>query len=290
MREPLHEESPDTPYAEAEKTQREHYDRILSAYEAHYDEPNTRLYRERFVNGPMFGGLEMRGKHVLEAMCGSGLTTATLLAQGAHVVGLDISAACIQSFQKRWPQCHAVCTSIKRSGLARDAFSVVVIVGGLHHLQPDVEPAIEEIHRLLEPGGTLCFFEPHVGSLPDWFRTLWYKHDSMFAPNEAAIDLESLKRKFADRFEFVGEKYGGNVGHVLVHNSMALRLPLRWKPIYTPLALRIEAALDPLMGRRLSCFVICQWKKRGAAPAPRTTSEAVDVIRAPPPSGVEEHG
>jgi hypothetical protein len=48
----------------------------------------------------------------------------------------------------------------------------------------------------------------------------------------------------------------------MVHNSMAFRIPVRWKPVYAPLLLRLEALLEPFQGKRLSCFVICQWRKR----------------------------
>jgi len=190
------------------------------------------------------------------------MTTAGLLGRGARVTGLDISEACMAAFRRRWPQCEAVCASITNTGLPAESFDAVVVVGGLHHLQPNVEPGVDEIHRLLKPGGWFCFLEPHTGSVPDWFRRQWYKRDLRFARNEAAVDLESLKARYADRFDFIKELYCGNVGFLLVYNSMIFAVPLRLKPLYTPLFLRLEAAINRLQGRRLSCIVICRWRKR----------------------------
>lgn len=247
---------------DAEAAQRDHYDRIAGEYETHYDDPSARDYRRQFIEEPMLGGIDLAGRQVLEAMCVSGMTTAGLLDRGARVTGLDISEACMAAFRRRWPQCQAVCASITNTGLPAESFDAAVVVGGLHHLQPNVAQGIDEIHRLLRPGGWFCFLEPHTGSLPDWFRRQWYKRDMRFARNEAAVDLESLKARYADRFDFVKELYCGNVGFLLVYNSMIFAVPLRLKPLYTPLCLRLESAINRLQGRRLACIVICQWRKR----------------------------
>lgn len=247
---------------DAEATQRDHYNRIGAMFETHYDDPSTHLYRERFIDAPMLQGLDLRGGRVLEAMCGSGFTTGALLGRGARVTGLDISETMIASFAQRWPQCENVCGSIIQSGFPSGSFDAVVIVGGLHHMHPDVDPAVDEIHRILKPGGAFCFLEPHVGSLPDVFRRFWYKRDAMFSDNEAAVDIEHLKRRYAESFDFVHEVYGGNIGHLLIYNSMIFRIPLRWKPLYTPFVLRLEGWIGRLQGKRLACFVVCQWRKK----------------------------
>jgi SAM-dependent methyltransferase len=247
---------------DAEAAQRAHYDRIVAAYDVHYDDEWSRRYRDEFINRPLLDGLDLRGRAVLEAMCGSGMTTPALLSRGAQVTGLDISQACIDSFRTRWPDCRNACASIAQSGLPSEAFDAVVVVGGLHHLQPNVAPAIDEIYRVLKPGGSFSFFEPHTGSLPDLFRQQWYKRDALFQDNEAAIDLERLKDAYAGKFDFVRETYGGNVGFLFVFNSFIFRIPLRLKRYYSPTVLRLEALLQRLQGRRLACTVVCQWRKK----------------------------
>jgi SAM-dependent methyltransferase len=107
------------------------------------------------------------------------------------------------------------CSSITASGFDSDSFDCVAIVGGLHHLHPHVGEAVGEIQRILKPGGSFCFAEPYRGSLPDLVRSFWYKHDNLFASNEASIDLQALKKKFATVFSFDREKYLGNVAYLL---------------------------------------------------------------------------
>src|SRR5688500_10078492 len=88
-----------------EELQRLHYDRIGKEYESHYGDLWSRQYRDRFINEPMFEGIELSGKKVLEAMCGNGQTTEYLLAKGAEVTGLDIAATEVGSFRERFGNC-----------------------------------------------------------------------------------------------------------------------------------------------------------------------------------------
>ncbi len=245
-----------------EQLQKAHYDKIFQAYEAHYNDGCSQRYRQRFFFQPMFRGVTLGGVDALDAMCGGGSATGYLLARGVRVTGLDISKAAIQLYHQRWPHSRTVCSSVLNSGLPDEAFDCVAVIGGLHHLHPAVNAAIQEIHRLLRPGGLFCFIEPHQGSLPDRIRRWWYRRDPIFASNEHAIDLEAIKLLFANRFRFRQEQYGGNIAYLLVLNSMILRIPLGLKPWYTPPLLAVEAFIRPLQGKRFSCFVVCQWQKR----------------------------
>src|SRR5712692_4960538 len=74
-----------------EELQELHYDRISPQYELHYGDPCSQEYRDRFINQPMFAGIDLHGLDVLEAMCSNGQTTEFLLSRGARVTGLDIS-------------------------------------------------------------------------------------------------------------------------------------------------------------------------------------------------------
>ncbi len=252
----------DSPYTQAERLQKEHYDRIAQQYEAHYSDPCSRLYRQRFIYRPMFEGLDLSGKRVLDAMCGSGQTSEYLLSRGAHTTGLDISPEVIESYQRRWPESRAICRSALDTGLEGDSFDCVSVVGGLHHMHPYLSETVRELHRVLKPGGYLCFMEPHSGSLPDVVRRVWYKHDQFFSDNEAAIDLAAVEQEFSSHFTFNRVKYQGSLGFLLVLNSLIFRIPVRLKPLYTPLLLALESLISKLQGKKLSCFVVAQWQKK----------------------------
>lgn len=264
---------PDPGVAQTEESQRAHYDRIIAEYGAHYDDGSSQAYRNRFLYGPMFKGVSLRGQRVLEAMCGSGQTTRFLVDREAQVTGLDISEAAIQSFRKRWPGSEGVCGSIFDTGLAGESFDVVVVVGGLHHLHPHVHRAVDEIHRLLKPGGMFCFCEAHAGSLPDIVRRWWYRSDALFEESEAAIDLDTLKAGFADRFRFDLERYVGSVAYLLVLNSMVFRIPRWLKPLYAVPLCALEGLLSFLHTKRTACAVVGRWRKPSADPGASAAPE-----------------
>lgn len=246
----------------SEQQQELHYATIAAEYEVHYSDASSRDYRWRFIYEPMFAGIELSGKTVLDAMCGSGQTTEYLLAQEATVTGLDISGEAIETFQSRWPGAQGLRRSLFNSNLPASSFDCVAIVGGLHHIHPHVSEGLNELHRLLKPGGYFSFMEPHTGSLPDVVRRFWYKYDRLFADNEAAIDLRGLEDEFADKFTFRSVKYQGNVAFLLVLNSLVFRIPAAWKPAYSRPLMALEGAINRVQGKRSSCFVVAQWQKR----------------------------
>lgn len=245
-----------------DQLQENHYDDIAFQYQQHYDCPQSQKYRKRFIYDPMFDGSDLSGKRVLEAMCGSGQTTDYLLSKGCHVTGLDISSSMIDLFKRRWPNCDSIYRSFFNNGIEDASFDCVVIIGGLHHLQPRVDDAINEVHRILKPGGHFYFVEPNSGSAPNVIRKLWMKADPLFEINEKAIDIKYLQKRYISQFEFTKTLYGGGIAYLLVLNSMVLRIPISMKRLVSPLVMAIESAFKFLQGKRSSCFVICQWKKK----------------------------
>ena len=245
-----------------ELVQKELYDRIASDYEAHNDDDASRQFRDTFIYPHLLGQIDFTGARVLEAMCGSGQVTRQLLARGAHVVGLDVSQSQVQLFKARFPQCAAVCASATDLAFESHSFDHVVVMGGLHHAHPRLEETVGEIHRVLKPGGYLCFSEPHMGSLPDLLRKVWYRFDPLFLSNEASLDFARLKKTFAGSFRFGRDNYLGNLGYLFVYNSLVFRVPLWVKEAYAPAMIRVERALSPFQSRRLSCFCVSQWQKR----------------------------
>ena len=246
----------------SEHLQQRHYDEISNDYEAHYGDLYSVKYRWEFIYGPMFEGLTLSGMNVLDAMCGSGQTTEYLLARHARVTGLDISNEVMDSFSARWGDCRALRRSLLASRLPDQSFDCIAVVGGLHHIQPDVNSAVSEIHRLLRPRGYFCFMEPHSGSLPDLVRRFWYKHDRFFSPNEASIDVKALESSFASDFTFKKVEYLGNLAFLLVFNSLIFRIPVKVKPFYSPFLIWLERLVGKLQGKVISCFVVAQWQKK----------------------------
>lgn len=245
----------------SERQQQEHYDNIAADYEAHYSDEWSIEYRRRFIYDPMFEGVNLSGMEVLDAMCGSGQTTSYLLTRGAKVTGLDISNEVIDQFQASWTEAKAVKRSLLDSGFPDNSFDCVSVVGGLHHIHPEMKAAVREIHRVLKPGGYFCFMEPHTGSFPDVVRRIWYRFDRYFSDNEAAIDIGRMKRDFADCFTLKKAKYLGNIAFLLVLNSLIFRIPAGSKGLYAPSLMKVEPLINKLQTKFTSCFVVAQWQK-----------------------------
>jgi ubiquinone/menaquinone biosynthesis C-methylase UbiE len=213
-----------------EERQAAHYDEIAASYEVHYSDEWSRRYRRTFINERLTKGVKLAGARVLDAMCGSGQMAEYLSSRGALVTGLDVSSEVINLFKRKLPQCGAVARSIFTSGFPDEHFDAVMVVGGLHHVHPDVGGAVAEIHRIVKPGGHFYFAEPHVGSLADMARQLWYRLDPLFDANEAGIDLADLQRQNADRFDFVRTTYTGGLptcSFITRWCSATLRAPSR---------------------------------------------------------------
>ncbi|PLX25334.1 hypothetical protein C0580_02805 [Candidatus Parcubacteria bacterium] len=247
---------------DSQKKQQEHYDEIIYDYDAHYNEKYSNKYRDRFLYKPLFADIDWKGKKVLEGMCGTGSTTSYLLDKGAQVTGLDISPKAIEFFKEKWPGVDAVAASMTDSGLEDNYFDVVVIDGGLHHLHPDLNKAVEEVYRILKPGGLFFFLEPNSSSFFDKLRKIWYKRDSLFEENEAAVDLEQMKIDFKNKFDFKKEIYIGGPAFMFVFNSMVFRIPPKLKFLYSDFFIFLDKIIEPMVNKYSSFKVIASWQKK----------------------------
>jgi ubiquinone/menaquinone biosynthesis C-methylase UbiE len=250
------------PTSEWESKQAEHFDRLARMYEGHYSDPTGQKYRNKFINEKLFDKIDLSGRDVLDAMCGSGQTTGYLMSRGARVTCLDISPQLIETLRRKWPGCTALSASILDTPFDDETFDCVAVVGGLHHVHPDVDGAVDEVYRILKPGGFFCFMEPHAGSLPDAARKLWYRWDPLFEANEASIDLEAMAVKNQNRFICSKNRYGGSIAYLLVLQSLVFRMPLFLKRLYAPPLMLLESAISPFLHKRLACFALARWQKR----------------------------
>ena len=258
--------------------QKNHYDKLADDYKRHYMDAWSIRYRERFIDQVLCEGLDLTQHSVLDAMCGPGQFTHYLLRRwpNACVTGLDISPETLVHYTQSHPSTSVVARSFLDNGFQDCSFDNIFIIGGLHHLQPHIDIAIKEVARLLRPGGVFAFCEPHTAGCLEPLRKLWYGQDSMFEKNESAIDLEGLKKRFDSKFEFMKEWYGGNIAYFPIYNSLVLRVPLWLKGIIAPPLLALEGVIQPIQGKWLSVYVVCQWRKRILESADRDPIICVD--------------
>jgi SAM-dependent methyltransferase len=115
------------------------------------------------------------GKHVLEVGCGQGPVLNHLAAQGADVVGIDMSAASARRALagarelSQADRVHASVADAENLPFADASFDAAVSFGVLHHT-PDTARGIAEIRRVVKPGGVVIVMLYRTGN-PKWWAT-----------------------------------------------------------------------------------------------------------------------
>lgn len=180
-------------------------------------------------------------RSVLEYGCGKGSAAFDLAANGAHVTGIDISQVGIAEAQAQgsalglqdklsFQQMNAEALSFEDA-----SFDLVCGSGILHHLELD--GAMEQILRVLRPGGRAVFFEP-LGHNPliNLYRRLT---PAMRSEDEHPLSMADLKKigsrfsssevSFFGLFTLLAAPLRPNPDSSLLHALEALdRLVLRW--------------------------------------------------------------
>ena len=143
-----------------------------------------RRWGQRHFEMPLFQrlGLDVHGKDILEIGCGNGLG-AHLLNQGAprSYIGLDLMEEQVGKARQRYPQYQFLvqdATDLSQFGEASK--DIVIIFGVLHHI-PEWRRVIDEVRRVLKPGGSFFVEEPRgmdVKLFDFFFR--WGHPDSDF--------------------------------------------------------------------------------------------------------------
>ena len=119
-------------------------------------------------------------KRVLDVGCGKGRFARVLQEQnpGAEIWGLDISEEMLRFVPAG---IHTVAGSMTELPFATSAFDFVYATESLEHAV-EIERAVQEMCRVLKPGGKLLIIDKnaeHWGKLktPDWER--WFRRDEL---------------------------------------------------------------------------------------------------------------
>lgn len=109
-----------------------------------------------------------RGKRLLEIGCGLGTDLLQFAHAGAIVTGVDLSPASIELVRKRFAlegiPVNAQVADAEHLPFPDASFDVVYSFGVLHHT-PNTQKSIDEVHRVLRPGGRIIIMLYHKDSI-----------------------------------------------------------------------------------------------------------------------------
>ncbi len=114
---------------------------------------------------------------VLDLACGTGRYLATQIDcfkdRALRCFGVDLSPAMLSSARARLPGGRLVCATAERLPFAAAAFDYVHSGWAFHHFA-DKRTAIEEVARILRPGGRFTIQNIEPWSMPRWWVYQWF--------------------------------------------------------------------------------------------------------------------
>jgi ubiquinone/menaquinone biosynthesis C-methylase UbiE len=118
---------------------------------------------------------ETKGKEVLEIGTGNGADGVMFALNGAIYTGVDLTEAALEATRRHFEALGLRGSFRKedaeRLSFADDSFEVVYSHGVLHHT-PDPRTAINEVHRVLKPGGRAIIMLYHKHSFNYYVRIM----------------------------------------------------------------------------------------------------------------------
>jgi SAM-dependent methyltransferase len=138
---------------------REAWEAQASAWIAWVRRPGNDSY-DRFHRDQFFDLLPGPGKLTVDLGCGEGRVARDLLARGHRVVAFDGSRALVAAARDSTPSVAAEVADAAAIPLPDACADLVVAFMTLHDVE-DLDGAVHEIARVLEPGGRLCFAIVH---------------------------------------------------------------------------------------------------------------------------------
>ena len=152
------------------------YESFASAFDSKMNMYDTRkrmdvVYQELLVE-------DLRGKTLLDAGCGTGWFSKIGVERGAKVTSMDLGENLLLEVQKKC-ETNRVVGSILDMPFENNSFDFIVSSEVIEHT-PDPHKAIEELARVLKPGGTLVLTTPNKF----WYFSIWIANKLHIRPYE----------------------------------------------------------------------------------------------------------
>lgn len=195
--------------------QRRDWDRIAGSVRDFAEAPSTLYYRHCEIALFQRAVGDLRGKKVLKLDLWNEAFNTRILpwvrSQGADVVGLDLSRVVAHRARRnsvaKGSPLPLLRADIRELPFPADSFDVVYTMGTIEHID-EYAQSLQEIRRVLRPGGTAIVGVPHKWNLflrplmvwiLDAFGQYLYAPEKSFSAGELRRDLERAGLRPAER-------------------------------------------------------------------------------------------
>lgn len=187
-------------------------DRVALDYEnTRYSVPYAARYHTWVTKKMLEGFEESDFERVLDNGCGIGVLVDHI--QKQNVVGLDISSEMLKRASARMEQ--LVLGNSCKLPFKRDQFSLVFSRGLLHHLtEPAV--AVDEISRVLKPGGKFVLVDTNTSLISAVPRLLANHDDDHFSGDHQNLSKKKISKLLAPHFDIIECSYYGYLAYPLL--------------------------------------------------------------------------
>lgn len=139
---------------------------------------------------------DLKGKKLLDAGCGTGWFSKAAYDRGANVTSMDLGEGLLSKVAKKCDS-NRVVGSILEMPFEDNSFDFVVSSEVIEHV-PDPLKAIDEIHRVLKPGGKVVLSTPNRL----WYFSIWIANKLKLRPYQGLenwVSRSALKKKFKSK-------------------------------------------------------------------------------------------
>jgi ubiquinone/menaquinone biosynthesis C-methylase UbiE len=155
-----------------------------------------------------------RGKKLLEIGVGAGTDFVNWVRNGAQAVGIDLTETGVKLTRERLALEGLIADVMRGDAeclpFKSNTFDIVYSYGVLHH-SPDTAEAVQEVHRVLKPGGEARIMIYHVPSCValmlwtvhcllkgrPWRSPRWAVYHHLESPGTKAYTVKEARRLFA---------------------------------------------------------------------------------------------
>ena len=136
-----------------------------------FDEIEQHRYTQEYHIPKIANFENWKGREVLEIGCGLGTDLLQFARAGAQVTGIDLTPRSVELTSRRFElygvKGHFEVGDAENLNFANEIFDLVYSHGVLHH-SPNTQKAIDEIYRVLKPGGKTIVMLYHKNSYNYW--------------------------------------------------------------------------------------------------------------------------